>query len=106
MAKQNILYKSILILSSSLLILYLFPIEGQFKYEFQKRRVWQYPSYYAPFDFSILKSEAEVQEDKEEALRLLKPYLRSDLKIKMEVFTHYQDEFTRFFSLPRKPHVI
>ena len=103
MAKQNILYKSILILSSSLLILYLFPIEGQFKYEFQKGRVWQYPSYYAPFDFSILKSEAEVQEDKEEALRLLKPYLRSDLKIKMEVFTRYQDEFTRFFPSLENP---
>ena len=103
MAKQNILYKSILILSSSLLILYLFPIEGQFKYEFQKVRVWQYPSYYAPFDFSILKSEAEVQEDKEEALRLLKPYLRSDLKIKMEVFTRYQDEFTRFFPSLENP---
>ncbi len=102
-AKQNILYKSILILSSSLLILYLFPIEGQFKYEFQKGRVWQYPSYYAPFDFSILKSEAEVQEDKVEALRLLKPYLRSDLKIKEEVFTRYQEEFSRFFPSLENP---
>ena len=98
MAKQNILYKSILILSSSLLILYLFPIGGQFKYEFQKGRAWQYPSYYAPFDFSILKSEQEVKADQEAALSSLKPYLRSDIKIKELVFTRYQDEFSRFFS--------
>ena len=97
-AKQNILYKSILILSSSLLILYLFPIGGQFKYEFQKGRAWQYPSYYAPFDFSILKSEQEVKADQEAALSSLKPYLRSDIKIKELVFTRYQDEFSRFFS--------
>lgn len=104
-AKQNILYKSILILSSSLLILYLFPIGGQFKYEFQKGRAWQYPSYYAPFDFSILKSEQEVKADQEAALSSLKPYLRSDIKIKELVFTRYQDEFSRFFSSINNPMV-
>ncbi|MDG1342148.1 MAG: HDIG domain-containing protein [Flavobacteriaceae bacterium] len=105
MAKQNILYKSILILSSSLLILYLFPIGGQFKYEFQKGRAWQYPSYYAPFDFSILKSEQEVKADQEAALNSLKPYLRSDIKIKELVFTRYQDEFSRFFPSINNPMV-
>ena len=104
-AKQNILYKSILILSSSLLILYLFPIGGQFKYEFQKGRAWQYPSYYATFDFSILKSEQEVKADQEAALSSLKPYLRSDIKIKELVFTRYQDEFSRFFSSINNPMV-
>ena len=104
-AKQNILYKSILILSSSLLILYLFPIGGQFKYEFQKGRAWQYPSYYAPFDFSILKSEQEVKADQEAALSSLKPYLRSDIKIKELVFTSYQDEFSRFFPSINNPMV-
>jgi hypothetical protein len=104
-AQQNIIYKSVLILASSLLILNLFPIGGQFKYEFQKGRAWQYPSYYAPFDFSILKSEAEVKADEEAALNTLKPYLRSDLKIKEEVLSRYQDEFTRFFPILENPMV-
>ena len=102
-AQQNIIYKSVLILASSLLILNLFPIGGQFKYEFQKGRAWQYPSYYAPFDFSILKSEAEVKADQEAALNTLKPYLRSDLKIKEEVLSRYQDEFIRFFPILENP---
>ena len=104
-AQQNIIYKSVLILASSLLILNLFPIGGQFKYEFQKGRAWQYPNYYAPFDFSILKSEAEVKADQESALNTLKPYLRSDLKIKEEVLSRYQDEFTRFFPILENPMV-
>lgn len=104
-AQQKIIYKSVLILASSLLILNLFPIGGQFKYEFQKGRAWQYPSYYAPFDFSILKSEAEVKADQEAALNTLKPYLRSDLKIKEEVLSRYQDEFTRFFPILENPIV-
>ena len=102
-AQQNIIYKSVLILASSLIILNLFPIGGQFKYEFQKGRAWQYPSYYAPFDFSILKSEAEVKADQEAALNTLKPYLRSDLKIKEEVLSRYQDEFIRFFPILENP---
>ena len=104
-AQQNIIYKSVLILASSLIILNLFPIGGQFKYEFQKGRAWQYPSYYAPFDFSILKSEAEVKADQEAALNTLKPYLRSDLKIKEEVLSRYQDEFIRFFPILENPIV-
>ena len=104
-AQQKIIYKSVLILASSLLILNLFPIGGQFKYDFQKGRAWQYPSYYAPFDFSILKSEAEVKADQEAALNTLKPYLRSDLKIKEEVLSRYQDEFTRFFPILENPMV-
>lgn len=104
-AQQKIIYKSVLILASSLLILNLFPIGGQFKYDFQKGRAWQYPSYYAPFDFSILKSEAEVKADEEAVLNTLKPYLRSDLKIKEEVLSRYQDEFTRFFPILKNPMV-
>ena len=97
-SQQHLIYKSLLILSSSILILYLFPSGGQFKYEFQKGRAWQYPTYYAPFEFSILKSEAEIKADKEEALRSLKPYLRSDLSVKGAVLSRYSDEFNRFFS--------
>ena len=102
-SQQNIIYKSLLILSSSILILYLFPLGGQFKYEFQKGRAWQYPTYYAPFEFSILKSEVEIKADREEALRSLKPYLRSDLKVKGAVLSRYSDEFNRFFSDIKNP---
>ena len=96
-SQQNLIYKSLLILSSSILILYLFPLGGQFKYEFQKGRAWQYPNYFAPFEFSILKSEEEIKKDREEALRSLKPYLRSDLKIKGAVQSRYSEQFIQFF---------
>ena len=64
-AQQGLFYKSLLILFSSALTLYLFPLGGQFKYEFQKGRIWQYPDFYSPFDFSILKTELELKKDEE-----------------------------------------
>ena len=102
-SQQGLLYKSLLILTSSIFLLYLFPRGGQFKYEFQKGRLWQYPNYYAPFDFSILKSEAEIQSDKENVLKTLKPYLRSDLDLKKEVIKKYSDTFMTYFPMESNP---
>ena len=89
-AKKGLFYKSLLILTSSILILYIFPLGGQFKYEFQKGRVWQYPDFYSPFDFSILKSEIEFKNDQEEVLSNLKSYLNADQKIKDQIFQVYR----------------
>ena len=92
-----------LIISSSILILYIFPLGGQFKYEFQKGRVWQYPDFYSPFDFSILKSDVEFKKDQEEVLNNLKPYLNADQKLKNEIVTNYSKEFPGFFTSISNP---
>ena len=97
-SKQGLFYKSLLILASSLLILYIFPFGGQFKYEFQKGRAWQYSDFYSPFDFSILKTDEEINNDKEEVLKSLKPYLRSDIILRDQVFKNYSVEFYNFFD--------
>ena len=102
-AQQGLIYKSLLILTSSIFLLYLFPREGQFKYEFQKGRLWQYPNYYAPFDFSILKSEKEIQSDKESVFKTLKPYFRSNLSVKKEVIEKYPNAFITYFSKKSNP---
>ena len=101
-SKQGIFYKSLLILASSLLILYIFPFGGQFKYEFQKGRAWQYPDFYSPFDFSILKTDDEINNDKEEVLKSLKPYLRSDISLRNQVFKNYSIEFYNFLAMKIK----
>ena len=97
-SEKGLFYKSLLILSSSILILYIFPLGGQFKYEFQKGRVWQYPDFYSPFDFSILKSDIEYKNDQEEAVRDLKPYLKADLDLRDQVIINYSDKSTVFFK--------
>ena len=97
-AQQGLFYKSLLILSSSALILYLFPLDGQFKYEFQKGRAWQYPDFYSPFDFSILKTELELKKDEEKVLKNLKPYLRADINIKNKILKKYSNSFDSLLS--------
>lgn len=63
--KNNaIVYKVILFLITVISIVYLFPKGGQFKYDFNKGKPWQYDNLLAPFDFSINKSQQEIDAEK------------------------------------------
>ncbi|MDG1425924.1 MAG: HDIG domain-containing protein [Flavobacteriales bacterium] len=45
--------------------MYLFPRQAKFKYEFTKGKPWLHETIIAPFDFSILKSESDLDKEKE-----------------------------------------
>lgn len=60
---HSFIYKLFLYLLTVVLIVFLFPKGGKFKYDYFKGKPWQYENYYAPFDFAIQKSSAEVDEE-------------------------------------------
>jgi len=95
---RSFIYKLFLIFFSCFIVVYLFPREGKFKYEFQKGKVWQYNTYFSPFDFSILKSERELKNDQEKIIESFNPYYRLDNNIKIEVFEDYKIKFKENFS--------
>lgn len=59
-----------------------FPIEGKFKYEYQKGRPWLYETLVAPVDFPILKTDAELFEEKDKAAAKVIPYYIYDATVK------------------------
>ncbi len=61
-----LIYKIILFLATTFFIVYLFPKGGQFKYNIQKGKPWQYENLYSPFDFAIQKSDEELKLEAEE----------------------------------------
>ena len=63
--KNTIIYKVILFLITTVAIVYLFPKGGQFKYDFNNGQLWKYDNLYAPFDFAVQKSEAEIKIEKQ-----------------------------------------
>ena len=50
----------------AVLMLVLYPREGKFQYDYQKGRPWVYETLIAPIDFPLLKTEAEMLQEKEE----------------------------------------
>ena len=60
------IFRVLLLLISSFLIIYFFPKSGKFKYNFENGRPWQTENFYSPFDFDVLKTEEEINLEKKE----------------------------------------
>tara|TARA_B100000795_G_scaffold194471_1_gene148700 strand:- start:9812 stop:11887 length:2076 start_codon:yes stop_codon:yes gene_type:complete len=78
---QSLLYKGFLFIAATFLIIYLFPKGGQFKYDFQKGKPWQYENLYAPFSFTIKKDAASLEAEKQQIINNAVPYFNMDLAI-------------------------
>ena len=70
------IYKSILFILGIAIIVYIFPKQGKFQYEFQnlKGKPWFHEDLIAPFDFTIKKSAEELETEKAEIIKNSKPY--------------------------------
>ena len=67
-----------------LIIAYLFPREGTFRYQFYEGKPWRYGLLTAPNNFPIYKTEAEIEVERDSALTQFSPYYRIDEKVKTQ----------------------
>lgn len=93
--KQNyrVLLRSVYFLFALLLVLFFLPKEGRFKYEFQKGKPWMHKDLYAPFDFPIYKTEAEIFSERAHILKDFKPFFRHDSLVKESATQQFITEF-------------
>ncbi|MBO6631279.1 MAG: phosphohydrolase, partial [Psychroserpens sp.] len=93
-----LLYKVLLFLSTTFLIVYLFPKSGKFRYDFDKGKPWQSENLYAPFDFAIKKSADEIESEQREASEKSPVYFDLDVSVKPAVLAAYDKQFNSTFS--------
>ncbi|WP_438712136.1 HD family phosphohydrolase [Aquimarina muelleri] len=96
--KQSSIYKIFLFICTTLLIVYLFPKGGVFKYEFAKGKPWQYENLYAPFDFAIAKTQTEIEAEKKEITDNVIPYFEYDTIIAITAKESYDKAFSNYLS--------
>ncbi len=94
---QSRIFKYILYLISLFCIVFFFPKGGKFKYEFQKGKPWQYDNLYAPFDFSIKKTDAEIAAEQEAIKERQLDYYVYDEARAEEVMQKFDTEFGNTF---------
>ncbi|WP_024480162.1 HD family phosphohydrolase [Cellulophaga baltica] len=95
---QSTVYKYFIYILSTVLIVFFFPKGGKFKYEFQKGKPWQYDNYYAPVDFSIKKSDDDIEKEKAAIKNRQIPYYSYDKEIAKGVYAAYSSEFKRLID--------
>jgi len=91
---QSIIYKIFLFVIATFLIIYLLPKGGQFKYNFQKGKPWQYENLYAPFSFTIKKDAETLEKEREAIISNAVPYFEYDLNL----VGQSQSEFTKLLD--------
>ncbi len=91
--KQSHIFKLLLYVASVGLIVFFFPKGGKFKYEFQKGKPWQFENLYAPFDFSIQKTEDEIAKEKQVIVDKQIRYYRYDEEIVENVVRSLDEKF-------------
>mgnify|MGYP000023226208 CR=1 FL=1 len=90
---HSLLYKILLFISTTFLIVYLFPKSGKFKYSFEKGKPWQSENYYAPFDFAIKKTDEEIESERKRVIDNAQIYFDIDINLVSKVIEEYESEF-------------
>ena len=93
-----LIYKALLFVSTTFLIVYLFPKSGKFKYNFEKGKPWQSENLQAPFDFAIKKSDQEIAKEKKRVSENAILYFNIDNTIQKKVKNRYDIQFKKAFS--------
>ncbi|HSQ46747.1 MAG TPA: HDIG domain-containing protein [Lutibacter sp.] len=98
LVNHSLIYKLFLYIITVILVVYLFPKGGQFKYEFQKGKPWQYENYYSPFDFSIKKSLQEIEDEKQQIKESSKQFFEYDEEVVLNVKKNTTEKLLEYLA--------
>lgn len=92
-----LIYKALLFVCTTFLIVYLFPKSGKFKYSFERGKPWQSENLYAPFNFAIKKAEDELNKEKSKIQNEAHLYFDADETIALNTLNAYENKFYETF---------
>ena len=88
------IFRLFLFVITLVIILYSYPRQVKFKYEFTKGKPWMHESIIAPFDFSVLKSESEINKEQE----IIQSQHLPVFNYSKEIFDIKAEEFVNIFE--------
>ncbi|MFC3198007.1 HD family phosphohydrolase [Parapedobacter deserti] len=79
--KYGYLPKYAMILASVTLITLFLPKQPRFRYEFEKGKVWMHEDLISPYNFAVLKTQAELDRDRENVLKSVYPIYNNNTQL-------------------------
>jgi putative nucleotidyltransferase with HDIG domain len=76
----------------TLLVIFLFPRGGKFKYSFVEGRPWQYGLLTAPFDFPVFKLAEDLKKEQDTAVLRVKPYFQINKEIAQKNIQRFNED--------------
>ncbi|ATA68723.1 phosphohydrolase [Capnocytophaga cynodegmi] len=96
--RESMIFKLIAFLVALILIVQVFPKKAKFKYEFQKGKLWQHETLYAPFDFPLKKTAEQIETEKEEIKENSIVYYQKDPSVYQSVISNFNNKKNTHFN--------
>lgn len=97
--------KYIMMVLAVIIITMFLPKQPRFRYEFEKGEAWKNKDLISPFSFAILKTNAQIDLDKKDALKNVLPIYNVNKKLVSDIEESFVNEFDvkwRGAALPEK----
>ena len=88
----------LLYIISILLVYFMFPREGKFRYEYTKNKPWMHENLVAPFDFPIYKPDQQVQRERDSLLNNSQLYFIHDSLIGNNIVATFNADYSNMAS--------
>ncbi len=82
----------------ALLVYFMFPREGKFRYEYSKNKPWMHETLVAPFDFPVYKPEQQIQRERDSLLRNAKLYFVYDSAVGNNMINNFNADFNQLVT--------
>lgn len=91
-SKYNYLPKYAMILASIVLITVFLPKQPRFRYEFEKGKVWMHEDLISPYNFAVLKTQAELEKDRENVLKSVYPIYNNNTQLADQQLAQFETD--------------
>ena len=104
---KDLLYKILIFIVTVSIISYFMPKEGKFNYDFELNTPWKHGLLQAPFQFPILKSEAQIQRERDSLLAQYQPYFTMDKNVEKNMVNKLREDYNQNmrFTLPSSDYL-
>lgn len=91
--RRHLAAKFAMILCSIIVITIFLPKQPRFRYEYERGKVWMHENLISPYNFSILKTTAELERDRANIFSTIHPIYDHATSIAEQSITRFENEF-------------
>ncbi len=85
--------KFLMMFTAVIVIIFTLPKQAKFRYEYGKGRIWNQKDLVSPYNFAILKTTAELEVDKDAALKSVSPIYEFDQQVQKQELENFRNDF-------------
>lgn len=93
MRKFAVNIKFLMMFTAVIVIIFTLPKQAKFRYEYGKGRIWNQKDLVSPYNFAILKTNAELDADKDAALRSISPIYEYGPQVEKQELENFKNDF-------------